>query len=343
MHTPMTREQRRLVETMRSAAFEFGALARSRDEFAGGMQWLKVKKWEYLTRYRRDPVTGQQKSTSIGSRSLETEAIYDRFITGRADLDRQMEVLRPTMAEQARMAKALRLSRTPSEIGDVARAIGLSEMIDHITIIGEAAVYVYECEMAALLPQEILPDGGMDLLVAGVHPTDVIDELIAVLKRARIDVQRARLSRDKAAVELRTEEGLSIRLYTTSTLDNVIDRYAEHASYGAAAVQWALDQPVMRSILADRNGRAATVAVLDPRAYCMLRFMALDVEEMSLIRREASTELNTAMVKLVHDRWTEPFAEDHLATISGLREALEEEEPPQAPRMLCVPKTQTRT
>ena len=56
------------------------------------------------------------------------------------------------------MAKALRLSRAPSEIGDVARAIGLSEMIDHITIIGEAAVYAYECETAALLPREILHD-----------------------------------------------------------------------------------------------------------------------------------------------------------------------------------------
>jgi hypothetical protein len=333
MHTPMTREQRRLVETMRSTTFDFSALARSRDEFGGGMQWLKVKEWEYLTRYRRDPLTGEQKATSIGRRSPETEVIYDRFVTGRADLDRQMDALRPELAEQARMAKALRLSRAPSEIGDLARAIGLSEMIDHVTIIGEAAVYTYECEMAVLLPREILPADGMDLLVAGVHPTDVIDELIAVLRRARIDVQRARLSRDRAAVELKTEEGLSIRLYTISTLDNLVDQYAEVASYGAEAVRWALDQPVMRSILVDRNGRAAMVAVLEPRAYCMLRFMALDVEEMSLIRREASTELNTAMVKLVHERWTEPFAEDHLATISGLREALEEEEPPEAPRM----------
>lgn len=329
----MTREQRRLVETMRSTTLEFSALARSRDEFGGGMQWLKVKKWEYLTRYRRDPVTGEQRSASIGARSPETEAIYDRFITGRADLDRKMETLRPTMAEQTRMARALRLSRAPDETGALARAIGLSEMIDHITIIGEAAVYAYECELAELLPREILPDGGMDLLVAGLHPTDVIDELMAVLKRARIEVQRARLSRDKAAVELRTAQGLSIRLYTMSTLDWLIDRYAGTTSYGADAVRWALDQPVMRSILIDRSGRAAAVAVLEPRAYCMLRFMVIDVEEMSLIRREASTELNAAVVKLVHERSTEPFAADHISTISDLRELLEGEGFPQSPQM----------
>jgi hypothetical protein len=84
-------------------------------------------------------------------------------------------------------------------------SIGLSELIDHVTIIGEAAVYAYECEMAALLPREALPDGGMDLLVAGVHASDSIDELVSTLRRARIDVRPARLSDDRAAAELRTE------------------------------------------------------------------------------------------------------------------------------------------
>jgi len=329
----MTREQRRLVETMRSTAFEFGALSRSRDEFAGGMQWLKVKKWEYLTRYRRDPVTGEQKATSIGPRSPETEAIYDRFIKERGELDRQIEALRPTIAEQTRMARALRLTRAPEEVGAPARAIGLSELIDHVTIIGEAAVYAYECEMAALLPREILPEGGMDLLVAGVHPIDSMEELVAVLRRAKIGIRPSRPADNRAAAELQTDEGLNIRLYTMSTLDSVTDRYAENASYGADTVQWALDQPVMRSILIDRSGRAATVAVLEPRAYCMLRFMDLDIEEMSLIRREALTELNAAMVKLVHERWTEPFVEGHVQSIRPLDDLLGEDGFPSAPRM----------
>ncbi|WP_461317970.1 hypothetical protein [Bradyrhizobium diazoefficiens] len=90
----MTREQRRLAETMRSTTLEFAALARSREEFGGGMQWLKVKKFEYLTRYRRDPLTGEQKAASIGRRSPETEGIYERFIKERAELDRQIAALR---------------------------------------------------------------------------------------------------------------------------------------------------------------------------------------------------------------------------------------------------------
>ena len=81
--------------------------------------------------------------TTLGRRSPETEAIYKRFISGRADLDREVEEIKPALTEQTRMAKALRLSRTPSEIADVARAIGLSDLIDHVSIVGEAAVYGY--------------------------------------------------------------------------------------------------------------------------------------------------------------------------------------------------------
>src|ERR1700722_9468068 len=222
MHTPMTREQRRLTEAMRATASDFAALARKRDEFVGGMQWLPAKGKEYLTRYRRDPLSGEQKSTSLGRRSAETEVVYERCIEGRADLDREIEELRPTMAEQTRMAKALRLSRTPTEIADVVRAIGYSDIFNHVTIVGEAAVYGYECELAVLLPRELLPEGGMDLLVAGVHPSDAIDEVAAALRRGRVGIRRGR-----GDFELRTEENLRIRLFTASMLERSAELYAE--------------------------------------------------------------------------------------------------------------------
>src|SRR6202048_1667357 len=129
MFAAMTREQRRLVEAMRATTTEFAARARSRDEFIGGMQWLTVKGNEYLTRYRRVPVTGEQKSTSLGRRSPETEALYKRFIAGRADPDRGGGEIKPALLQQTRGAQALRLSRTPSAIADGARGVGVSGLM----------------------------------------------------------------------------------------------------------------------------------------------------------------------------------------------------------------------
>jgi hypothetical protein len=317
MFAAMTREQRRLVEAMRATTTEFAALARSRDEFIGGMQWLTVKGNEYLTRYRRVPVTGEQKSTSLGRRSPETEALYKRFIAGRADLDREVEEIKPAVTEQTRMAKALRLSRTPSEIADVARAIGLSDLIDHVSIVGEAAVYGYECELSVLLQRELLPADGMDLLVAGLDPDDVIDEVVSVLRRGRVGVRR------RGEAELRTEEGLHIRLLTPSMLDRSAERYADDNYGGGEAARWALEQPSIRTIFIDRQGRAAPVSLQDPRAWCILRYMAIDLGEMSVGARETSLELNSTMARLVQERWPEPFDEHHVHSFGRLHEALE--------------------
>src|SRR5271154_2881096 len=137
----MSREQRRLVEAMRSTVADYGDVLRARDQFAGGMQWLTAKGNQYLTRYRQDPLSGDKKAASLGRRTPQTEAIHDAFMKERADLDARIAELRPAMAEQARMAKALRLSRAPSEVGVVLRAIGTSDLLDHVTLIGEAAVY----------------------------------------------------------------------------------------------------------------------------------------------------------------------------------------------------------
>lgn len=319
----MTREQRRLVDNMRETVADFGAAARARDDFAGGMQWLKSKEREYLTRYRRDPVSGEQRAVSLGRRSAETEGMYDAFIKGRDEIDASLSVLRPVMAEQGRMAKALRLSRAPSEVGDVMRAIGLSPMFDHVTLVGEAAVFAYECEMAALLPREMLPDDGLDLLIAGVHPTDAIDEIAGVLRRAKITVTGGR---DLDRPELRTDEGTPIRLLTQSMIDRMADYLADEDAGGGEAARWALDQSPIRSLVIDRQGRVAPVSVPEPRAWCILRCMMLDLRDLSATRRETSSEVVSAVIRLVQERWPEPFEPDQVESYGRLYQAIEGDE-----------------
>jgi hypothetical protein len=315
---------------MRSTVADYGDVLRARDQFAGGMQWLTVKGNQYLTRYRNDPASGDKKAVSLGRRSPETEAIHDEFMKRRAELDGRIAELRPAMAEQARMAKALRLSRAPSEVGEVLRAIGTSDLIDHVTLVGEASVYAYENEMASLLPREVLPDEGLDLLVAGVRAADSMDELVAVLRRAKIPVRPVR-ARGNDAAELRTEENLSIRLFTSSSIERMVDDYE---SYSAGhAPRWASEQTPIRSVVIDRSGRAASVSVMEPRAWCILRCVVLEMDEMSVSRRESSSELISATARMIQDRWPEPFAQEQIYGFRPLRDALEGEEFPPAPRL----------
>ena len=335
MFTAMTREQRRLVEAMRSTTIEFSELARVRDEFVGGMQWLTVKQKEYLTRYRRDPLTGQQKSTSLGPRSTETEAMYAKFVAGRSDLERRTDELRPEMTEQARLAKALRLNRTPDDVAGVIRAIAYSKTIDDVVLVGEAAVYGYENEFAAQIPRAMLPDHGMDLLVDdALDPRNVANEIAGELRRSRIPAGDPIKLRGSGALQIRTDQGLRVRLFTRPMIEETIRVYNSDIYGGEDAGRWAIEQPTLRALIIDRHGRAAPVLVLDPRAWCIFRCMEVETQEMSLIARETATELNYAVIRTVQERWPEPFDPGHVETFSPLRQALEGDESfPPAPRI----------
>jgi hypothetical protein len=68
---------------------------------------------------------------------------------------------------------------------------------------------------------------------------------------------------------------------------------------GGEAARWALEQPPLRTILIDRQGRATPVSLPDPRAWCILRYMA--VGETSVGARETSLELNSCMARLAQE------------------------------------------
>jgi hypothetical protein len=178
------------------------------------------------------------------------------------------------------------------------------------------------------VPWEVLPDEGLDLLVAGVRATDSIDELVAVLRRAKIPVRPGR-ARGTDAAELRTEENLKIRLFTSSSIERMVDEYGSHSS--SEAPRWAAEQAPLRSVMIDRSGRAASVSVLEPRSWAILRCVVLDLEEMSIGRRETSTELVSAVARMIQDRWPEPFGEE-IYGFAPLRDTLEREEFPAPPR-----------
>lgn len=327
MHFPMSREQRRLVETMRATVADYGDVLRSRDAYAGGMQWLTTKGHVYLSRYRQDPITGEKKATSLGRRTPENEAVYDAFMKERAELDERIAILRPVMTEQARMARALRLTRAPSEVGGVLRAIGTSDLVDRLTLAGDACVFAYENEMGSHLARDMLPDDGLDLIVDAVRAVDATEELTAVLRRAKIPVRRVRGRGDDLSV-LVTEENLKINLLTMSSMERMVEGY--ESSFAGDMPRWALEQPTIRSMVIDRTGRAATVSVLEPKAWCILRSVSLEMEDLSPNAREMAAEFVAATASMIHEKT--PFEEEQVHGFRPLLRALEGEEFPPQPR-----------
>jgi len=89
MFTAMTRGPRRLAEAMPPRRPSSPGSPVSAESSSAGMPWLTVKQKEYLIRYRRDPLTGRQKSTSLGYTVHRDEEMYAQFVAGRTDLGRR--------------------------------------------------------------------------------------------------------------------------------------------------------------------------------------------------------------------------------------------------------------
>jgi hypothetical protein len=317
MYTLMSPEQRRLLEEMREAAAEFWPLERSRDDFVGGLQWKSVKGHDYLTRYRRDAVTGEQRSTSLGRRSAVTEAMHQRFFEGRASLEEQLAVLNPRLATQARMAKALRLTRTPTAVADVLRAIAITDLVEHITLVGDAALFAYECEFGVLLPNTLMPAGGVDLLISGFNAYEAANEAAEVLRRSGLEVQS---KRDGSG--LRTGGGIDISFVTQRDLERQAERIADD-NYGAGqALAWANEQETFTTMVIGRDGRAVPVSVLDPRAFALMKFAKIELGDISVNARMIALEQGALIAQVTRDLWPRPFEEGHVAAFEDLAEAL---------------------
>lgn len=316
----MSPDQRRLIEEMLETSAELFPLERARDDFVGGMQWKSVKGSDYLTRYRRDPVTREQRSTSLGRRSAETEAMHRRFFEGRTRLEEQLAALKPKLAIQARMAKALRLARAPTPVAEVLRAIAMTDLVEHITLVGDAALFAYECEFGMLLPNAAMPSGGVDLLISGFSALEAAAETAEVLGRSGLKILPSR-----GGSGIRTGDGLDIGFLTPRDLEIQAERVAED-NYGAGhGLEWASQQETLTTLVIDRDGRAAPVSVLDPRAFTLMKFAKIDLGDISINARAIALEQGALIAQVTRDLWPQPFEENHIMAFESLAEALGED------------------
>ena len=109
MLTPMTHDQRRHLDEVDALWPRYAALAGSREDHSGGMQWKLVGGVEYLTRYRPDAQSGKKVARSLGRRSPETERQYDQFFKGRDAAKFELAQLAPRIEIAGRIGKAVRL------------------------------------------------------------------------------------------------------------------------------------------------------------------------------------------------------------------------------------------
>jgi len=111
----------------------------SADDVRGGMYWKRQGKTDYLI--RTSPTNTQK---SLGPRSDETEAIYEKFVARKTKVEARVAMLAAELSRHQRMNRALFVGRAPQILVDILNALSRAGLSAHFTVIGTHALYAYE-------------------------------------------------------------------------------------------------------------------------------------------------------------------------------------------------------
>lgn len=126
----------------------------------GGMYWKQQGKTEYLIR-----TSTRNAQKSLGPRSAETEAIFNKFTSTKQALEERRDQLSRALIQHQRLNRALFVGRTPQILIDILNILAKFGIAEHFVVIGTHALYAYEAVAGVRFePTEALATRDVDLL-----------------------------------------------------------------------------------------------------------------------------------------------------------------------------------
>ncbi len=105
----------------------------------GGMHWKKQNGNDYLIRS-----SAKNSQKSLGRRSEETIAIFEKFIARKARVEQRVKNLKAELVRHQRMNNALHVGRAPQILVDILNRLEVSGLSEHFSVVGTHSLYAYE-------------------------------------------------------------------------------------------------------------------------------------------------------------------------------------------------------
>lgn len=129
-------------------------------EVRGSMMWRTQSGRRYLIR-----VAAFGAQTSLGPHSPENEQIYERFMARKVAAQTRQKLLRQTVAQHARVNRALRVGRVPNVVVNTLNALADAGLQQHFLTVGTHALYAYETACGVRVQTEATATQDIDLLL----------------------------------------------------------------------------------------------------------------------------------------------------------------------------------
>ncbi|NNM65696.1 MAG: hypothetical protein HKL99_14025 [Burkholderiales bacterium] len=285
---------------------------RAAQEVRGTMFWREQSGRQYLI--RRSTTGGQ---TSLGPRSLETEALFERFTARKSSTESREKALRERLEEHRRMNRALGLGRMSSTVVDVLSALDSHGLADQFRVVGTHALFAYAAAARVHLSADATATQDVDLLfdmrrrVKFVRTMAAADKSLLQVIRSADSTFELRPDQLYTAANARGFEVDVIRRVATGEDPYPMRMSEAEDDFWAAQVDSGdrlQDGGLMNQVVIATNGAMALMRTVSPGVFCKVKLAVAsnsDRDPGKARRDRAQADLVRSLVANYLPQWRE--------------------------------------
>lgn len=275
----------------------------------GGMYWHagppSAPEARYLVR-----TTPAGAETSLGPRTPENEAIYERFMQRKRESAERMAGLKAALDQHRRLNRALRVGRVdPLVVGLLAR-LADTQLSPHFRVVGTHALYAYEAAAGVRLDADALATRDIDLLwdtrkriQFATQLARLDSSMLGVLRkvdssfRIRRSQQYTAVNKDGFEVDIIRRERTGDDPHPIKLSDDDEDFWVVQARRANVL----LDAPGFSAVIVATNGAMARMNTVQPATFVAFkRWLAAQRDRDALKRRRDELQAD-AVQKLIDE------------------------------------------
>ncbi|MGB4118276.1 MAG: GSU2403 family nucleotidyltransferase fold protein [Polaromonas sp.] len=260
----------------------------------GGMYWhagpAASPDAKYLVR-----TTPAGAETSLGPRTPENIAIYDRFTQRKRESAERLAGLKVALEQHQRLNRALRVGRVDPLVVSLLARLANSQLSPHFRVVGTHALYAYETTAGVRLGTDALATRDIDLLwdtrkriAFTTQLARVSSSMLGVLKKVD-STFRIRQSQKYTAVN---KDGFEVDIIRRERADDdphPIKLSSDDEDFWVVQARRAnvlLDAPGFSAVVVATNGSMARMNTVHPATFITFkRWLASQPEREALKRR----------------------------------------------------------
>lgn len=282
--------------------------------YRGGMIWREQKGHTYLIR-----TTTRAAQKSLGPKTQQTEAIYQKFTTGKQQVAARRAQLRVALEKAQRVNKALYVGRVDDKIIDVLNGLYDAGLENNFTVVGTNALYAYEAAAGVRIEEQHLATNDLDLLWDNRRKLTLATKerlsergLLGLLKR----IDNSFELRPGQLYTAMNKDGYEIdiirRMGSGSDKDpgQITGHEEDFWAVRARNADWLLSAPKFKEVIVGASGRMAQVVTIDPRAFALFKLWMMQNKDRDPLKRTRDGNQAKVVIDLINERLPQFSFED---------------------------------